>query len=273
MALVINTNVASLNAQRNLLKSSTAASTAMQRLSSGLRINSARDDAAGLAIATRMEAQARGMVVAQRNASDAISLAQTADSGLAQLNDYAMRMRELSVQAANASNTAVDRAALNTEFQALASEMTRVIGATKFNGNAVLAGANTNTFQIGASAGESITITGTDLSADATITAVTGGDLTSVANATTAMTDLDAAMATINTQRAVYGAAQSRFEGAIQFLQAQHENTMAARSRIMDADFATETAALTRAQVLQQAGTAMLAQANGMPQSILNLLR
>jgi flagellin len=276
MPAVINTNVASLNAQRNLNSSQSALSTSLQRLSSGLRVNSAKDDAAGLAIATRMDSQVRGMNVAIRNANDAISMSQVAEGALGKVADSMQRMRDLAVQAKNATNSTTDRAALNTEYQQLAQEVTRVLGGTTFNGLAILgADAGAQAFQVGAgnAAGDSITITTTDLTGDATITAVTGGDVTDVANSTAAITDLDAALATVNTQRATFGAAQNRFESVIGNLQVSVENQSAAKSRIMDADFAAETAALSRNQILQQAGTAMLAQANAVPQQVLQLLR
>jgi flagellin len=272
--LTINTNVVSLNAQRNMSASQTSLSTSMQRLSSGLRVNSARDDAAGLAIANRMDAQVRGMNVAIRNANDAIGLAQTAEGSIGKLTDMAQRMRELAVQSANGTNGTADRTSLNAEYQQLASEITRTIGATTFNGLAILAGnAGATDFQVGANSGQTVTITTTDLSANADVTAVTGGDLTSAANASTAMTNLDTLINTLNSERATYGAAQNRFEAIVGVLQVSSENQAAARGRIMDADFAAETANLSRAQILQQAGNAMISQANQLPQQVLSLLR
>jgi flagellin len=266
MAQTINTNVMSLTAQRNLSKSQGALATAVERLSSGLRVNSAKDDAAGLAIAERMNAQVRGMNVAIRNANDGISLAQTAEGALNEVSNMFQRMRELAVQAANGTNGTGDLANLNAEYQELSAEVTRIGGATKFNGIAILAGgAGAQTFQVGANVGDTLTIT------TAAVTTV-AGDLTSAANANTAITALDTALDTINTNRATYGAAQSRFTSAINNLQVSSENQAAARGRIVDADFAAETASLTRAQILQQAGTAMVSQANSMPQSVLGLL-
>ena len=276
MAQIINTNLMSLNSQRNLNTTQTALATSIQRLSSGLRVNSAKDDAAGLAIAERMKSQVGGMNVAIRNANDAISLAQTAEGSLGKLSDMAQRMRDLAVQSANATNGVDDRANLDAEYQALAEEITRTIAGTRFNGQAIIAAdAATLTFQVGAgtTAEDTIDVTTTDLSADATVTAVTGGDLTSAANSTTAIDNLDALLTTINSNRATFGAVQNRFESVISTLQVAAENQSAARSRIMDADYASETAALTRAQVLQQAGTAMLAQANSIPNNVLSLLR
>ncbi len=274
MPQTINTNVSSLNAQRNLNASQSSLATSMQRLSSGLRVNSAKDDAAGLAIAERMNTQVRGMNVAIRNANDAISLAQTAEGALGKLSDMMQRMRELAVQAANATNGAGDRGNLDAEYQELADEITRTISSTRFNGLDILAGdAGPHDFQVGANSGDTVTVTTTDMSADADIAAVTGGDLTSAANASTAMNDIDTALDTINTERALYGAVQNRFEAVITTLQVAAENQAAARGRIMDADFAAETANMSRAQILQQAGTAMVAQANQLPQQVLQLLR
>ena len=273
MPQTINTNVASLNAQRNLNTSQSSLATSMQRLSSGLRVNSAKDDAAGLAIAERMNTQVRGMNVAIRNANDGISLAQTAEGAIGKLNDMMQRMRELAVQSANATNGAGDRANLDAEYQQLSQEVTRTIATAQFNGVFVLSTGGTQTFQVGANAGETVDITTTDMSGDATITAVTGGDVLDATNAAAAMTNIDAALDTLNTERAMYGAAQNRFEAVISTLQIASENQAAARGRIMDADFAAETANLSRAQILQQAGTAMVAQANQLPQQVLRLLQ
>ncbi|NLD56353.1 MAG: flagellin FliC [Burkholderiaceae bacterium] len=274
MAQIINTNLMSLNAQRNLNTTQGALATAVQRLSSGLRVNSAKDDAAGLAIAERMNSQIRGMNVGIRNANDAISLAQTAEGALGKIGDMAQRMRELAVQSANATNTDEDRAALDAEYQQLSAEITRTMDGTKFNGTAVLTATTDLTFQIGAGtdATDTIDVTapGTDLSA--AVGALTA-DITSVAGATGAMDTLDALITEVNTQRANFGAVQNRFEAVIATSEVAVENQAAARSRIMDADFAAETASLTRAQVLQQAGTAMLSQANSLPNNVLSLLR
>jgi len=267
MSLMINTNVVSLNAQRNLSTSQNSLATSMQRLSSGLRVNSARDDAAGLAIADRMNAQIRGTDVAIRNANDGISLAQTAEGALATVTDALQRMRELAVQAQNGSNGTTDRADLDTEYQQLSAEITRLAAQTKFNGIAIIGGgAGAQVFQIGANNGDTLTIT------TAAVTTV-AGDLTTAANASTAVAALDTKLDSITTNRATYGAAMSRFGMAISNLQITGENQSAARSRIMDADFAAETANLSRAQILQQAGTAMVAQANQLPNLVTNLLR
>ena len=267
MPMSINTNLNSLNAQRNTSMTQNSLATSMQRLSSGLRVNSAKDDAAGLAISDRMNAQIKGMNVAIRNANDGISLAQTADGALGTVTDTLQRMRELAVQAANGSNGTSDRANLDTEYQQLSAEITRLATATKFNGNAIIgAGAGAQVFQVGANTGDTLTVTTTALTTVA-------GSLTSVANANTALTAIDTKLDAVNTDRATYGAAINRFGFAVSNLQISAENQAAARSRIVDADFATETANLSRAQILQQAGTAMVAQANQLPQQVLALLR
>ncbi|MEY4591902.1 MAG: hypothetical protein RIR18_797 [Pseudomonadota bacterium] len=274
MAAVINTNIASLNAQRNLSTSQGSLRTSLERLSSGLRVNSAKDDAAGLAIATRMTAQSRGMTVAIRNANDGISMAQTAEGALGQIKDHLLRMRDLSVQSANASNTSADRGQMQTEFKALSDEVSRIYTSTSFNGIKILdTGAGTNAFQVGANANETVNIVTTSLAG--IYGGISGSSLsgTTATGATSAMTAIDTALDSLSTQRSVYGAAQSRFDGIVSILQTSQENQSAAASRIMDADYASETANLTRAQILQQAGTAMLAQANSLPNGILTLLR
>ena len=280
---VINTNLMSLNAQRNLSATQSALATSVQRLSTGLRVNSAKDDAAGLAIAERMNTQVRGMNVAIRNANDAISLSQTAEGALSKINDMGQRMRELAVQSANATNNDTDRASLDAEFQALSAEIKRNLDGTSFNGTKLFAALATLTFQVGANntATDQISVVTTDLTKDTKLTAVlgaTGGggtpaDIKNAANSTAALEKLDGMLATVNAKRAEFGATQNRFEAVIQTLQVSAENQTAARSRIMDADFASETAALTRSQVLQQAGTAMLSQANSLPNNVLSLLR
>ena len=392
---VINTNIGSLNAQRNLSVSQASLATSMQRLSSGLRINSAKDDAAGLAISDRMTSQVRGSNQAARNANDGISLAQTAEGALGAISDNLQRIRELAVQSANATNSASDRTSINTEAQQLKSEIDRVSSTTKFNGVNLLDGSfSSQDFQVGANAGEVITVSsiansqssslgttsvatlngvaatgfatavtgatggftindgstvpvaiqilpsGTNLAAAATQTertaqmkdainlqsaktgvaasidassgnlvltsshtitvggtlggtaganlgidpaasaataSVTTGfstmDLSSQAGATLALKYMDSALSSVSTARANLGAMQNRFSSVVTNLQTSSENLSAARSRIQDADFAAETANLSRSQVLQQAGTAMVAQANQLPQGVLALLR
>lgn len=285
MVMSINTNPMSLNAQHSLSNTQAAMSTAVARLSSGLRINSSADDAAGLAIADRMNSQLRGQTVAIRNANDAISLSQTADGALGQLTTMAQRMRELAVQSANATNTAGDRANLDTEYKQLQSEVNRTISGTQFNGKAILATTGTQTYQVGAgtTANDKIDVAGSDLSNDATVTAVTGAgavtlsgggdDTADVANANTVINNLDTMLTTIDTARATCGATENRFNAVIGNLQTSVTNESDARGRIMDADFATETANLTKAQVLQQAGQAMLSQANSSTSGVLALLK
>jgi flagellin len=259
----------------------------MQRLSSGLRVNSAKDDAAGLSIAERMNAQVRGMNVGIRNANDGISLAQTAEGALGKVGDSLQRMRELAVQARNATNSDSDKDSLDKEFGELAKEIQRVLGGTTFNGKNILAGnAGTQTFQVGANVttNDTIDINTVNMTTDSAMTTVAGTDNTgasrakidSTATATaigTVITDIDAAINKVNGERATMGASQSRFDSVISNLQISVENQSAARSRIMDADFAAETSNLSRAQILQQAGNAMVAQANQLPQQVLALLR
>lgn len=301
MPQTINTNLNSLTAQRNLSMSQSSLATSMQRLSSGLRVNSASDDAAGLSIAERMSSQVRGMAVAGRNANDAISLAQTAEGALGSVGNLFQRMRELAVQSANATNSASDRVSLNQEFGQLAQEATRTLGGTQFNGQNILANTAALSFQIGAgnsSLGvDQISVEGFGWSANGSITAVLGsailsGALTDTAGAAIAsnspsvsiagtdgtaakavITSLDAAISAVNTQRGNYGAVQNRFSNVVSNLQSASENQSAARSRIMDADYAVETSNLSRANILQQAGNAMVAQANQLPQQVLSLLR
>jgi flagellin len=385
MAQIINTNIASLNAQRNLNKSQDSLNTSLQRLSSGLRINSARDDAAGLAISNRFTAQINGMDQAARNANDGISLAQTAEGALGEITNNLQRIRQLAVQSRNATNSASDRAALDTEAQQLKAEIDRVASTTTFNGVKLLDGSFSNqSFQVGANVGETITVgnfvnaqsanlgsssvaqvtgaaastfgaiaagdltingisvgaigadtnaanrassiaaavnsyssqTGvyatvlssaptqvvltnsgsvpatpnvvvglagtattasTGLTAATTTAAASTGfaalSLTSVAGADTAMPQMAAALPAVNTARANSGALPNRFSSTVPNLQTASENLSASRSRIQDADFAAETANLTRAEILQQAGTAMLAQANSLPQNVLTLLK
>ena len=293
MPSIINTNLASLNAQRNLSASQGSLSTSMQRLSSGLRVNSAKDDAAGLAIAERMNAQVRGMNVAIRNANDGISLAQTAEGALGKIGDNLQRMRELAVQAANDTNGASDRKALDNEYKLLALENERLITSTKFNGQELLTGSGGGAggvfnFQVGANtiAGQdTVSITTVNMAStastapfpDTTLNGLTQGSSATLGTTASAahlsMDAIDAALDAVNSVRATYGATQNRFDAIISNLQVASENQAAARSRIMDADFASETANLSRAQILQQAGTAMVAQANQLPQSVMQLLQ
>ena len=263
----INTNVMSINAQRNLSKTQLSLQVAMQRLSSGMRVNSAADDAAGLAIAERMNTQTRGMNVAIRNSNDAISMAQTAEGALGAITNNLQRMRELAVQAANGTNTATDIASLDQEYVLLKAENDRVIASTSFNNVPLLSAAVAAQFQVGANTADVITVN----AAAAAQTATTLGTTNISASAELAIIDTD--INTMTSIRATWGASQNRFEQVIANLRVAAENSAASRGRIMDADYAQETANLSRSQILQQAGTAMVAQANQSPQSVLALLR
>ena len=272
MSLVINTNIASLNAQRSLAKSGAELSTAMERLSSGKKINSAADDAAGFAIAERMTAQVRGLNMATKNANDGLSMLATIENATNDVTDMLHRMRELAVQAANDTNSATDRGYLQTEVTALIAEIDRVASDTKYNGTAVLDGTFTSKkLQVGTEAAQSITFSVSDV--DATALAVNAADISTQAGAATALTSISAAIETVAGQRATYGALQNRLEYTVSNLMNVSEFTQAARSRIEYADFAAESARLSKAQVLQQTGTAMLAQANASQQLALSLFR
>jgi len=280
MPQIINTNVASLNAQRNLNTSQSSLSQSLQRLSSGLRINSAKDDAAGLAVAVGLESQTRGNDVAIRNANDGISIGQTAEGALGQISNNLQRIREIAVQSSNSSITDTQRGNLQKEVDQLTQEISRSVTTTNFNGQNLLAGTSGLTFQIGAS-GQSDnqislnTADMTTLSAGyaADLTATGTVDVSTSAGASAALSALDQAITQVTTQRATFGAVQNRFTAVVANLSNYNENLTAAKSRIMDTDFASETANLTRNQILQQAGTAILAQANTLPQSALTLLR
>ncbi|MBK5968954.1 MULTISPECIES: flagellin N-terminal helical domain-containing protein [Thiorhodovibrio] len=290
MAQVINTNVKSLTAQRNLANSQKGISKTLARLSTGFRINSAKDDAAGLAISERFTSQIRGLNQSIRNANDGISFSQVAESALSTIGGNLQRIRELAVQSANGSNTASDRFALDGESQALIKEIQRVALNTEFNGRAVLDGSRNETFfQVGANQGQMIAVKGIDAR-----TSSLGGEihyrndpsisytknitldelsLETARDSGWAISLADAALDQINSMRAELGAVQAKFESAISNLSVSSENMSAARSRIRDADFAAETAELTRVQILQQAGISVLAQANSSPQSALSLLQ
>jgi len=253
----------------------------MERLSSGLRVNSAKDDAAGLSIADKMTSQIRGMTVAMRNANDGISMAQTAESAMGAITDTLQRMRDLSVQAANTGAVSgEDRQKLQTEFKQLGDEIKRIIGNTEFNGKKILAGSLASaTFQVGAgiTSTDQITVKVSNLNNVTGLSAVVAagisiGSAATVAKIQSAISKIDKAIGKIDDFRATLGAMQNRFTTTIGNLQSSIENQSAARSRIMDADFAVETSNLSRSQILQQAGTAMLAQANQSTQSVLSLL-
>jgi len=271
MALSVNTNVMSINSQRNLSNSTNDLSTSFQRLSSGLRINSAADDAAGMQISTRLQAQTNGLDQAARNANDGISVAQTAEGALDETTNMLQRMRVLSIQSANGSNSASDRAALNKEFTELKSEIDRIADDTTFGGEKLLAGTYTADYQVGADANQTIGLSIATSMGTSGLT-VDAISITTAADAQAAITAIDNALSTVNGVRADLGAKQNRFSSTIRNLENVSENVSASKSRIMDADFAAESAALARNQVLQQASSSMLAQANQQPQIALSLL-
>lgn len=281
MALTVNTNVASLSVQKNLNKATDALSTSMTRLSSGLKINSAKDDAAGLQIATRMTSQIRGQTMAIKNANDGISIAQTAEGALQESTNILQRMRELAVQSRNDTNSDEDRVALNKEFSQMSEELTRIANSTNLNGKNLLDGSSSEmTFQVGSNTGSDnqikITLgsgfTASDLGVDSI--SITGSDSAdSEANFSAAVSAIDDALASINSSRADLGAAQNRLTSTISNLQNINENASAALGRVQDTDFASETAQMTKQQTLQQASTAVLAQANQLPSAVLKLLQ
>lgn len=276
MALIVNSNLASLNAQRNLGKSQNDLSVSLQRLSSGLRINSAKDDAAGLFVAQQMTRDIRGLNQAVRNAADGISLGQTAEGAMGEIANNLQRIRELAVQSSNA--TVGDRTGIQKEVDQLTQEISRIVQTTNFNGSALLSATTNLVFQVGSSgaANNQVSVSTAALTAiagyAASLTATGTVVVSTSAGASAALSAVQTAIDTVNKERATFGAVQNRFEAVISNLQNYAENLTAARSRIQDADFAAETAALTRAQILQQAGVSIVAQANTLPQSALSLL-
>lgn len=275
MGLQIATNVGALNAYRNLSANQNDVSKSLEKLSSGLRINRAADDAAGLAISEGLRSQVNGLNVASRNAQDGVSVIQTAEGALTEVHSILQRVRDLAVQAGNDSNNADSRAAIKTEIDALGEELTRVGASTNFNGIKLLDGSNaTLTFQVGAgsvAAEDQIAVTLTDFSGlGATIGAL---DVSDAASALTSIASIDTEITGVSTARAGLGAAQNRFESTINSLQVSAENLAAAKSRIADTDMAAEMVRYTASNILQQAGTAMLAQANQSGQGVLQLLR
>jgi flagellin len=271
--MFVNTNASSLNAQRQLFASGNALTTSMERLSSGFRINSAADDAAGLQISDRMTSQINGLNQAARNANDGISVAQTAEGAMQEITTSLQRIRQLAIQSQNGVNSTDDRGALQKEVSALKLEMSRIAGTTEFNGNSLLDGSYSADFLVGAKAGQTISVSlnggsgfGTSALSLASLTVGTA------AGASTAIASIDAALSTVNGARADMGAVQNRFESSIRNLSNISENVAAARSRIRDTDFAVETANLTRNQIIQQASTSILGQANQRPQAALSLL-
>ena len=283
MALTVNTNTTSLNVQKNLNRASDALSTSMQRLSSGLKINSAKDDAAGLQISNRMSSQIRGNTQAIQNANDGISVAQTAEGALQASTDILQRMRELAVKARNGTNGTADQTATNAEFAQMSDEITRISAATNLNGKNLLDGsAGTVTLQVGANTGSanhidlvlSSKFDAVSLSVGSGTVVLTGASPSDAAVAIdSAITAIDAAIANIGATRASLGASQNRLTSTISNLQNITENTTAAQGRVQDTDFAAETANLTKQQTLQQASTSVLAQANQLPSAVLKLLQ
>ncbi|MAI94434.1 MAG: flagellin FliC [Halieaceae bacterium] len=294
---VVNTNVNASIAQNALSRNERAMNTAMERLSTGQRINSASDDAAGLAIASRMTSQIRGLDTGIRNAADAISMISTADGALIEVTNMLQRMRELALQASNGTTTEADRNYLNAEYQNLVSEIERISVNTEWNGRTILDGSanatgdSTVAFQVGANGGQTVAVNFGNISQDsgsgATVfeTFETSGTMTAgafisaqttasaITTATSAITQIDAAITAVNSQRATFGAAMNQLTYAVDNLSNVRVNAEASRSRILDADYAAETAELARTQIISQAGTAMLAQANQLPQTVLSLLQ
>lgn len=276
MALRINYNEAASKAQRGLAASQDAYTSQAEALSSGLRINKASDDAAGMAVSERLKNQVRGLNQAQRNAQDGISMIQTAEGGLSEIANLLARMRELAVQSANDTLTSTDRTNLNAEFTQLQAEITRIGNAVTFNGTVLLNASASFTLQIGANstaASNQLALALTDNRATATGIALTSNDVTSQTSGSVAITQIDTAINTISTNRASLGAMQSRLESAVRSLAVASENAAAANSRVADADIASSMSELVRAQILQRAGISVLAQANQAPGMILDLLK
>lgn len=276
MGMQINTNVSALNAYRNLSSTQNDLSKSLEKLSSGLRINRAADDAAGLAISEGLRSQVGGLNVAARNAQDGISVIQTAEGGLTEVHSILQRVRDLAVQAGNDSNNAKSRDAISKEVTALAAELTRISEVTNFSGTNLLDGtATAMSFQVGAngSASNQITVNFSNANIATVGTAIDGIDLTTAAGAAAAITTIDTQIANVSTARADLGAVQNRFESTINSLKVSAENLSAAESRIRDTDMASEMVKFTAKNILSQAGTAMLAQANQSTQGVLQLLR
>jgi flagellin len=277
--LAIKNNLMAENAARQLGKSYDALAKSVERLSSGLRINSAKDDAAGLYVAERMSSDIRGINQAVRNAGDGISLGQTAEGALGQITNNLQRIREIAVQSANGTLSDDDRGGLQAEVDQLTQEISRIVDTTEFNGTALLNATGSLTFQVGqdGATNQTVSVSTADLTSidgyDADLANLKTVDVSTQGAASAAIANMDTSIKTVSTTRATFGAVQNRFEAVISNLQNYAENLTAARGRIMDADFAAETANLTRSQILQQAGVAMLAQANQVPQTALSLLR
>jgi len=272
MALVVNTNLFSMTAQKNMAVHSEKLAGSFAKLSSGLRIVTAADDAAGLGISERMRAEIRSLQMAQRNAQDGISLVQTAEGALAEVSSNLVRMRELAIESANGTLSSADRLSLDAEFQALMSEIDRVATDSSFNGTSLLDGsAPSIDIQVGVDAGEVITITTADM--QTTNLGITGLDITSSGNATALLVSMDSAIDDVVSQRGAFGAAQNRMQSAMRSIATSAENLSGAESRIRDVDVAAETAELTKNRILQQAASSVLAQANTQPQLAMSLLQ
>jgi flagellin len=270
----INTNVKSLIAQQSLTVNNRSLNKSMEQLSTGKRINSAADDAAGLAISSKMTAQIRGLNMAVRNANDAISMIQTAEGSLNEVSNMLQRMRELSIQAANGTYSAADRTSLDTEFEALQSEITRISDKTTWNGVEMMgSGAASTSFQVGNAASDTVTVTFKDINSAVVTASVLADSVSTVTLASAATTDIDTVLTAIDTYRSTLGAMVNRLTYAADNLTNVSTNTAASRSRIEDTDYAAATTELARSQIIQQAATAMLAQANQSPSAVLSLLQ
>jgi len=280
MALTVNTNIASLTAQNNLSNSSTSLNLSLQRLSSGLRVNSAKDDAAGLAISQTLTSAIRGNNQAIRNANDGISVGQTAEGALGQIANNLQRIREIATQSSNGSVSDTNRSQLQKEVDQLTQEISRIVQTTQFNGTSLLSGGNTLTFQVGSSGStdNTVSVSASDLttqlsSYNSSLTNTATINVLSQTGAQAQLSALDADIGTVSNIRSTFGAVQNRFDAVVANLQNYVTNLTAANSRIVDVDFASETANLTKNQILQQAGTSILKQANSLSQSALTLLQ
>ncbi|OHX12816.1 flagellin [Chromobacterium sphagni] len=282
MAITVNTNLSSLQAQINLNSSSNSLSQSLQRLSSGLRVNSAKDDAAGLAISQTLTSAIRGNNQAIKNANDGISVGQTAEGALGQIANNLQRIREIAVQASNGSVSNTNRSQLQNEVDQLTQEISRTVQTTQFNGTNLLSGGATLTFQVGSSGSSDnqVSVSATDLSKAGSLNAYNSSltntgtiNVTTQSGASAVLSSLDADIASISNVRSTFGAVQNRFDAVVSNLQNYTQNLTAANSRIMDVDFASETANLTKNQILQQAGSSILKQANSLPQAALTLLQ
>ncbi|MBN2341413.1 MAG: flagellin FliC [Deltaproteobacteria bacterium] len=275
MGLVINTNTQAINAQRNLTRTSSSLSTSMARLSSGLRITSAKDDAAGLAISEKMKAQIRGLSQAERNANDGISLVQTAEGAMDEISGMLIRMRELAVQSANGTTDSDQKGFLNNEFSQLSDEITRIANSTEFNGISLLNGDSTVSLQIGigtAAADNQLDVELTDVRATSSHIDVDSENISTATDALSAIDTIDTAITNLSEQRGILGAYQNRLSSTVNNLATTRENLAASNSRIRDVDVASESVEMTKSQILMQAGTAVLAQANGLPSMALALI-